>query len=100
MPRVIEEPELIRNKMSATRRAAKDRSKAKSGSSTILDYPLLSGKSLRDARSASPAKEAGIEKEMASIVKEISTTGIDKFVLAKPEKAWRLVVYLARRIQL
>jgi hypothetical protein len=67
---------------------------------TMLDYPLLSGKLLKDANKRDLAEEARIDTEMEAIVDDIIITGIEEFALTQTEKAKRLAVYLARCVEL
>jgi hypothetical protein len=66
----------------------------------MLDYPLLSGKLLKDATKRDLTEEARTDTEMEAIVDEIIIAGLEEFALAETEKASRLAVYLARCAEL
>jgi hypothetical protein len=66
----------------------------------MFDYPLLSGKLLKDATKRDLAEEAGTDTEMEAIVDDIIIAGIEEFALTETEKASRLAVYLARCVEL
>lgn len=67
---------------------------------SMLDYPLLSGKLLKDANKQDLAEEARADTEMEAIVDDIIMAGIEEFALIQTEKAGRLSVYLARCVEL
>ncbi|MGY3618409.1 hypothetical protein [Bradyrhizobium sp. USDA 10063] len=67
---------------------------------SMLDYPLLSGKPLKDATKKDLFAEASTNTEMETIIDAIAVTGIEEFVLTETEKARRLAAYLTRIIEL
>jgi hypothetical protein len=67
---------------------------------SMLDYPLLSGKLLKDANKQDLTEEARTDTAMEAIVDEIAIAGIEDFALTQTEKAKRLAVYLARCVEL
>lgn len=67
---------------------------------SMLDYPLLSGKRLKDATKRDLAEEAKTDTEMETIIDAIAASGVEEFVFTQPEQAARLAAYLTRCIEL
>ena len=73
---------------------------SKQADGSMLEYPLLSGKLLKDATKGDLTEEATTDTEMETIIDAIAVTGIEELVLTETEKAGRLAAYLTRCVEL